>query len=396
MTAPTYIDPGLLDFATPVQRRYCEAIELHGSARAAARALGLTPNAVSGAIERLKKEAALRGYAPDYDMTHAVPDGFKVRGVSTYYDRDGQARGQWVKSAADEERRAELFKAFVEGLKDEITPAHPLQAPLICNADLLTVYPVGDPHAGLYSWADETGSHFDLAEFERVNCQAIDRLVASVPSSKYALFNDKGDTVHADNNKNRTPRSNHELDVHGRHAQAVRISGKVKRYQIRRLLEKHEQVLVRVDPGNHDPDTALRLAELLEAIYENEPRVTVVISPNTYWYHQFGKNLIGTCHGDGAKGKDLPSIMANDVREWWGLATYCLWLVGHVHHKDIKDYRGCTVEYMRTLAAPDAWSHGAGFRSRRSLEAITLHRLGGEDSRHTVHVARLEAPLEAA
>ena len=40
MSAPTHIDPGLLDFASPAQRRYCEAIELHGSARAAVAIFG--------------------------------------------------------------------------------------------------------------------------------------------------------------------------------------------------------------------------------------------------------------------------------------------------------------------------------------------------------------------
>ena len=109
---------------------------------------------------------------------------------------------------------------------------------------------------------------------------------------------------------------------------------------------------------------------LLEALYENEPRVEVITSPNPYWYYKFGKNLIGTCHGDGAKGKDLPGIMANDVREWWGQSDYCVWFVGHVHHKDIKDYTGCTVEYMRTLAASDAWHHDAVSRRRDRAHPI--------------------------
>ena len=382
------IDPGLLVFASPTQLKYIEAIEAHGSGRAASLALGLGFNTVNEAMRRLHSSAARRGYSPGHDMTHIVPEGFQIKGVSTYYDKDGKARGQWVKSTQDAAAREEILRAMVEGLKAEITPVAPRHAPLKSDDDLLTIYPIGDPHAGLYAWKEETGTAFDLVEFERVNKAAIDRIVEAAPRSSIAIFNDKGDSTHADNNSNRTPRSGNALDVHGRHAEVIRVSVRVKRYQIERLLDKHAQVIVRVDPGNHDPETALHLAMLLEAIYENEPRVEVVTSPNPYWYYKFGKNLIGTCHGDGAKGRDLPGIMANDVREWWGGAEYCVWFVGHVHHKDIKDYTGCTVEYMRTLAPADAWHHGAGYRSKRSIEAITFHKDGGEEERQTRHVHR--------
>lgn len=383
------IDPELRQFATPQQLEYIDLIELHGSGRAAAKAMGLSKHTVNEAMRRLKKAAARRGYAPEHDMTRVVPDGFKVKGVSTYYDRDGIARGQWVKSAQDAEAREEIIRAWIEGLKDEISPVAPRPGPVTSDDDLLTIYPVGDPHAGLYSWKEETGTSFDLVEFERVNKAAIDRIVEAAPRSSIAIFNDKGDSTHADNNSNRTPRSGNALDVHGRHAEVVRVSVRVKRYQIERLLDKHAKVIVRVDPGNHDPETAIYLSTLLAAIYENEPRIEVITSPNPYWYYLFGKNLIGTCHGDGAKGKDLPGIMANDVREWWGQVQYAVWFVGHVHHKDIKDYTGCTVEYMRTLAPSDAWHHGQGYRARRSIEAITLHRDGGEEERQTRHVHRI-------
>lgn len=388
MVAKLTIDPGLIDYATPTQKKYAEAVIEHGSARAAAEALGVGKTSVTHAIATMKNEAARRGYAPGHWEAGVAP-GYRMGKVTVQRGPNGVER-TWERQSPDEAEAAARLLAMIAAAKEDLFPVQPLSTPLRCDDDLITIYPVGDPHAGLYSWKEETGTHFDLAEFERVNVAAIDRLVASTPCSRVAIFNDKGDSTHADNNKNRTPRSGHELDVDGRHSQVIRVSIRVKRHQINRLLEKHEQVIVRVDPGNHDPETALHLALILEALYEAEPRVTVITSPNSYWYYQFGRNLIGTCHGDGAKGKDLPGVMAHDAREWWGQAEYCVWFVGHVHHKDIKDYTGCTVEYMRTLAASDAHHHGAGYRARRTLEAVTLHRAGGEDERHTCHVHRLE------
>lgn len=397
VNAPTEAElEALKEYAeTDRQREIIDLVIQHGSGRAAARALNIRASGVNDVIFRVRARASRSGHAPGHFVSGVAP-GYAMGKVTVQRGADGAVERTWERQSPEREGLLAAMQAHIDGARDEIARESPLEAPQGCDADLLTIYPVGDPHAGLYSWKEETGVHFDLPEFERINKAAIDRLVASTPKSAIAIFNDKGDSTHADNSKNRTPRSGHELDVHGRHGEVVRVSIRVKRYQINRLLEKHEKVIVRVDPGNHDPESALHLALVLEALYENEPRVEVVTSPNPYWYYLFGSNLIGTCHGDGAKGKDLPGVMAQDAREWWGKSQYAVWFVGHVHHKDIKEYTGCTVEYMRTLAAPDHYSHAAGYRSRRTLEAVTLHKDDAEVERHTCSLARIERLLTAA
>lgn len=397
--APIELDPKLRDFCiTDRQREVFDAVVLHGGGRAAARALGTAKTGIQQIIEAVKKRAAAQGYSPDHRWVHTVPDGFTVGRVSTNYDREGKVGQQWVIASPDKERQWQLLLARVEALKEEIAPLAPVAPPARCDEDLLTVYPQGDPHAGLYSWKDETGESFDLVEFERIAVGAIDRLVASAPASKTAILNDKGDTLHADNNTNRTPGHGNALDVIGRHTEAVRVAMRTKRHQIARMLEKHEHVILRIDPGNHDPETALSLALMMEALYEREPRVTVITSPNPYWYYGFGNNLIATCHGDGAKGKDLPLIMANDVPQLWAASAEGTrtWIVGHVHHKDIKEYTGCTVEYVRTLAATDAWHHHSGYRSKRDMQAITYHRTDGEVERQVCSLGRIERMMQPA
>lgn len=420
------LDPRYWDVATDRQREYLDAIKSEGGVRAAARKMGVLHNNVLRTLDSVKRkvETASKttpGFSPrqitrQYDATGVLTgesvsegvapwaepggedagpardgkDGYFVKGVSTYYDAAGEQRGQWVKTSVEAADVAAMLKAMAQGLADDLPRAEPVVRPNYCDQDLLTFYPQGDPHAGLYSWKEETGSHFDLAEFERINRLAIDRLVAASPAAATAIFNDKGDSTHADNSKNRTPRSGHELDVHGRHSEVIRTVMRLKRYQVLRLLEKHERVVYRIDTGNHDQETALNLALMVSMIYENEQRIEVSTSPNPYWYYRFGKNLFGTCHGDGAKGQDLPGIMANDAREWWGQAEHCVWFVGHVHHKWIKDYVGCTVEYVRTLAAPDMHSHGSGYRSKRTMEAITYHREDGEVERHLCSMGMIE------
>jgi len=388
------IDPTLIEFCTTDrQRHYFELLLKHGTCTAVATECGVHLSAVANVIQKVLERAARKGRAPGH-FTGGVAEGFTMGKVTVQRGPSGVER-TWERQHPDDHRRREAWEAISQGFRDDVVPLAPVVGPTVCNDDLLTIYPQGDPHAGLKVWNEEAGDHFDLAEYERTACAAIDRLVDASPPSGTALFNDKGDTTHADNNTNRTPRSGATLDVDGRHAQVIRINIRVKRYQITRMLERHGRVVVRIDPGNHDPETALHIAMMLSMLYENEPRVEVITSPNPYWYFEFGKNLIATCHGDGAKGGDLPLLMATDVPEMWGRTVFRLWLVGHVHHKDEKEYPGVTVEYKRTLAPKDAWHNGKGYRAQRNMQAITLHRETGECERHTCGVAMIDAQLRA-
>lgn len=377
-------------WVTDTQVRYLEAVKEHGSTRKAAAALGVHKNAVWESIDRYNKEAARRGHAPGHFDDGTAP-GYRMGKVTVQRGKFGEVERVWERQHPDAGAEAERLEAIRAAMLEDLPRARPAPAPVYSDHDLLTVYPQGDPHAGLYSWKDETGQAFDLVEYERVAKAAIDRLVASAAPSAHALFIDLGDSLHADNNASRT-KSGHHLDTHGRHAEVVKAVIRCKRHHIARMLEKHIHVTVRINPGNHDGITALMLAEMMAMIYENEPRVTVATSPNPYWFHGFGSNLIGTTHGDGAKGANLPLLMAVDAPALWLASEHGsrVWFVGHVHHKDVKDYPGVTVEYCRTLAAPDIWSHASGYRSKRDMQAVTYHRTDGEVERHTCSMARME------
>ena len=386
-------DPKLKQWATERQSELIDAVIEHGSHGKAAAALGCHKSVIGKAIKAVEVKAAREGYAPGHFSAGVAP-GYAMGKVTIQRSAAGVER-VWERQHPDRDVIAEHLAAMREAFCEDLPAYAPVPGPTNCLEDLITIYPIGDPHAGLYAWEEETGAAFDLEEFERVQCAAIDRLVASTPPSRLAILNDKGDSTHADNSKNRTPRSGHELDVHGRHAQVTRVALRVRRYQMTRLLEKHERVIFRGDTGNHDSETALHLNLMMEMAYEAEPRAEIITSPNPYWYYAFGRNLIGTCHGDGAKGKDLPLLMATDVPALWGQTDFRLWIVGHVHHKDVKEYNGCVVEYVRTLAASDAHHHGAGYRSKRDVQAITLHKEDGEVERHTCSLRRIRR-LEAA
>ena len=377
------LDVKLKEFGNAQQGERLDAVNQHGSYKAAAKALGVSKTAVAQSIDILKRNAALRGHAPEYDMTRVVPDGFKVKGVSTYYDKDGKTRGQWVKSNADAERREQLVKEMYQAMASEIPKMGTIAAPTgNASIDLLNVIPIGDPHIGLYAWAAESGDDFDTDIARALTLGAVDRLMASAPDAETCIILPLGDVFHANDQSNVTPGHKHQLDVDTRFVKVLGIGIQTYRHAIIRALEKHPKVIVRFVSGNHDPQAVWALAYTMHAFFEDNPRVTVDLSPSQFWFYQHGSVLIGSTHGDKIRHEDLLGVMANDQAVAWGQTKHRYWYTGHVHHQSVKEFPGVVCESFRTLAAKDAYAAGHGYRAGRDMVCITQHRLHGEIERH--------------
>lgn len=377
------IDPQLASYATVREMEYLEAVEKHGSQRAAAKALKVDSKTLRAALQRVQARAAKQTASQHQDV-NAIPDGFAIIGTSTLTKTaDGL---QWVKTAADKQRQEQILREFADSLAQGVKGLSPItKAPAATADDLLCVFPWGDPHFGMYAWWQDAGADFDLDIAERLTCGAVDRLVSSAPEGSTGILLNLGDMFHADNQKNVT-NSGHQLDVDGRWAKVQQVGLRAKIHCIRRMLEKHSKVIVRINKGNHDGHSSYALALMLSCYFHNEPRVEVDLSPSLCWYYQFGKVLLGSTHGDTIKGKDMLSVMAADKPQEWGQTTHRYWYVGHVHHKDVKEYPGGLVEYVRTLAARDAWHQGQGYRAGRDMQLIVHHREHGEIERHRCDV----------
>jgi hypothetical protein len=377
------------------QDEMLEALRLvseYGSITEAARHIGMRRETLQGRVNKAR-DAIARG-ALDVDLATRVPEGHKVKGVSTLYDADGGVRAQWVKTDIDTQRVEQAFASAITDLCDRIPPVPAIPPPASFDTELLNVIPMGDPHFGLRTWKPETGEDFDLGKAEEVTFGAVDKLVSRAPPAGVGLLLNLGDYFHADDSSNRTPRSGHELDVDGRFQKIASVGFRAMLRCIERMLETHERVIVRNNPGNHDPHQALMLNIAVGARFHDNPRVYVNPSPCSFYYYRFGKVLIGSTHGDGAKMADLPLIMAADVPQEWAAAEFRVWHVGHFHHNQRlgqKDLTGCEVETHRTLAAGDAWHRHQGYRALRDMKVISYHREYGEDLRIRCGVERLAA-----
>lgn len=328
----------------------------------------------------------------------AIPESFLLRRTSVMQGGDGSTKVQWSSYDQAAVDRWESVKVAVAAHCAEHVQAKPLRLlpSAVRDDDLITLYPIGDPHIGMLAWAKEVGEHFDVRIAQHELCECFRQLVERAPASAECIITELGDFWHAENDRQQTPRGGNKLDVDGRTGKVGEIGLAILDTIIDTALAKHARVRFRCVPGNHDPNLGQWLPEIMRRTYRNEPRVIVEDGFNRYQYDAFGRNIFGWAHGDGAKVDALESIMLADEPARCGAARFRYWHTGHRHHWETKEFRTCVVETHRTLAGRDAWHHGEGYRSGRALKATAYHREWGLDSSWVVGVERVRAALGKA
>jgi hypothetical protein len=380
-------DAGLRQFADAREVEFLDAVEKHGKPTYAAAALGVHHSVLIRALERLEKRAARMGWSPAHDMTHVVPDGFLVRGVSTYYDDEGKPRGQWVKSAVDRDRREAILREAFAAMAETLPRVRPVPGPAKVDESLCNLYTFTDSHVGALAWHREGGHDWDLKIAEQTLVAAFAHMVQAAPSAKVGFINQLGDFLHSDGSNGLmpvTPMHGHILDQDGRFAKVVATAIRVLRRIVDFALEKHEQVIVLLAEGNHDISSSIWLRAMFSALYENEPRVTVIQSELPYYVYQHGKTMLAFHHGHLRKNDDLPLLFAAQFPKVWGETTKRVCHVGHKHHVEEKEHSGMVVVQHPTLAARDAYAARGGWFAERSATAITYHTEYGQVARNTV------------
>jgi len=343
---------------------------------------------ISSANRRLRSYRE-KGLLP-LESGNKVPTDMLVKKVSTYYGKDGDVRGQWVSAERDTDQMLSALDAAITTLTEKIKPLPPTPTPsAMLWDDVLSVYTIGDAHIGMLSHAPEAGEDHDLEISQTRHVKAMDMLVSQSNPTEEAFIVDVGDFLHSDNADNRTSSGN-PLDVDGRYHKVLEVALYLTIRLIQAALLKHKIVHWRSAIGNHNGHSAIMMNQFINAYFRNEPRVIVHTSPAAFFYHQFGKNLIGITHGHTAKAEKLPGIMATDVPKLWGDATFRYFYCGHIHHDTIREFPGCKVETFRTLASKDAWHASMGYRSGQDMKCISLHKDYGEISRNTVNIAMLD------
>ena len=350
--------------------------------------LGVNDRVIRGHLAIVKNKAARLGYSPDHDMNKPVPEGYTVKGVSTYYDETGRPRGQWVKSQIDMEKQAEMYKAFIAGLCEDIVPVKPMKSPRGAkySKDTMPAICIGDAHIGMRAFGVETKhDDFDTKIATEQLKQAFHYLTDKADAAEKSLFINVGDLIHANTQHGQTY-SGTPLDVDTRHYSVMKAAAECMAYGIDLQLKKHKTVTVVMARGNHDTDAAGALQLMLEFYYRKEPRVTVLPTHGFYHYIEWEKNLIGIHHGDKQKPDSLGTSMARDMPEAWGRTVFRMFLTGHFHKDAVKTLPGVTHKVCAALPPPDSWHASHGYAGDGEMEMLTFRKGGGKPHSIVFHV----------
>jgi len=383
----------LTAFATARELDYLIALQVHGSIRKAAKALGVAKNSIDTAMKRLRARAALRS-PQEHDYTKTVPQGFAIKGVSQYINAEGKVSGQWVKTSQDPEHFTEMLKTAVSDFIEGMEPIKVSAAPIDFQSDVIPWIQIGDAHIGMLAHAAETTENFDLKIAERELCGAISILIDEMPNCERIVINDLGDATHYDNLSATTAASNHALDADGRHPKMLRVYSRVMRFIVDKVLEKAKFVDVIVNQGNHSRINDFWMAELLRVAYGPSGRVNVLDNDSVFIPYRMGNTLVMVHHSDKCPPARLVGVMTTDFRKDFGETEHHYIDVGHVHHHFVsKEHPSVFIESWNHLAPNDKWAHEAGFRSRKSISVVLRSKTYGDIGRRILPIEEIRAKL---
>jgi hypothetical protein len=248
---------------------------------------------------------------------------------------------------------------------------------------------------GKYCWDEETVTNYDTDLAEGLFNAALDFLLARALKLTdgrldrvLCVFGN--DVSHVDSKRGQTTAGT-QMDFDTRYIKVFRRICAVHRRAVD-ILKQVAPVDIVIVPGNHDELTAFHLGHVLEARYEDDPRITINNSARMRKYYDYGVNLFGFAHGDKEKVNELPLLMAREVPQLWHRCTSREWHIGHKHiaekktwreipaadgEQDLHSDKGVRVRRLMSLSAHDAWHTNNAYTDRRACDAFVFHREAG-------------------
>lgn len=254
---------------------------------------------------------------------------------------------------------------------------------------MLVVDPA-DVHIGKLSVHEETGQSYNI-EIAKQRCidgvQGLLDKAQGFPLDKIMLVIGN-DIIHIDTPHRKTTAGTPQ-DTDGQwwqmfqHAKDVYI-------KIVEMLVTEADVHIVFNPSNHDYMTGFMLADTLQSWFRNSKNITFDVSIRHRKYFQYGKTMICTSHGDGAKQQDMPLLMASEAKHMWADTNFRYIYLHHLHHKiqfkwmSGKDYHGATVEFLRTPSSSDGWHDRNGYTAvPKAVEGFIHSPTQGQVARFT-------------
>ena len=149
--------------------------------------------------ENEKGRNKARYFITDEDYDKALNSDLTIIGKSTLRDKDGKVVIEWTKTNKSKEDVLKALRTAVDTLKEEVNPVAKIKKPKkFKNDNLLNQYTLTDYHLGMMSWAEETGSDWDLKIAEETLVRFFEEGISKSPNANECIFAQIGDFLHWD------------------------------------------------------------------------------------------------------------------------------------------------------------------------------------------------------
>jgi len=281
-----------------------------------------------------------------------------------------------------EDKQNDFTDKLLETLKDHSPNYKAIKRKKVKDGHLLVIDPA-DIHIGKLCTAFESGSDYNSQIAVKRVLDGVDGILQKANGFNIDKINFIGgnDILHIDTPQRKTT-SGTPQDTDGMWYTNFLIAKKLYVDILEQLIQIAD-VHFTFNPSNHDYTNGFFLADVVKTHFKDCKNITFDTSISHRKYFTYGKNLIGTTHGDGAKQSDLPLIMANESKDWSNTKHRYIY-THHVHHKNSKDYHGVTVESLRSPSGTDSWHHRNGYTLvPKAVEGFIHHKEHGQVARLT-------------
>lgn len=380
----------LLEYCyTDVQRETLCAVVEHGSQRKAANALNVRKRTVERTVQRVKKQAALKGWSPEHGLIAPAAPGFETGRVTRQVRADGSLIQAWYKDQREAADLFELAKTFTDDLPKIELP----EPPEPDDDEMVYFVNIGDAHIGMLAHKFETGHDFNLDIASRVTRTAIKTLIDKVPDRAYRIvINDLGDGTHYENMQAETEASGHPMGYDGRYPSMVKVYVDMIQYAIEYAQTKAKYVDVIINRGNHSETNDILAADFLRRIYVNET-ISVLDNRSVFIPYRMGNTFILMHHAHKTKMEKLDQVITMDYRQDFGEAHYKYIWTAHIHTNKALEKSGCHFEAFNQISRSDNWANENGFRSRKCMTLMKMSKKYGDRGREVVTVEEVEDML---
>ena len=311
---------------------------------------------------------------------HCDARGIDFDTVKEYWDKTKEYS---IRVRPEIKEIKEVSTELIEEMR-AYAPTYPKIERIPTKEPHLLVIDPADVHIGKLATAFESGEDYN----SEIAVSRVREGVNGILSKSHGFNIDKivliigNDILHIDTPK-RTTTSGTPQDTDGMWYENF-LKAKSIYVEVIEKLMVIADVHVVYNPSNHDYTNGFFLADVIRTWFKNAPNVSFDTTISHRKYYLYGKNLIGSTHGDGAKPQDLPLLMATESPVYWAETKHRYMYTHHVHHKTSKDYIGVTVESLRSPSGTDSWHHRNGYQhAPKAIEGFIHHPDYGQVARLT-------------